>query len=129
MTDAVIVSTARTPLCKSWRGALNMTHGATMGGHVVKHALERAKLDTSKPISLVTSGMGMPLQPLGWPSVTSTSTSCRPGLAVARLRSSPSAASTAGSVGVPPLAEVVSSDRLSSGAAMGRSPMGTASWA
>ncbi len=44
MTDAVIVSTARTPLCKSWRGALNMTHGATMGGHVVKAALERAKL-------------------------------------------------------------------------------------
>jgi acetyl-CoA C-acetyltransferase len=45
MTDAVIVSTARTPLCKSWKGALNMTHGATMGGHVVKAALERAKLD------------------------------------------------------------------------------------
>jgi acetyl-CoA C-acetyltransferase len=45
MTEAVIVSTARTPLCKSWRGALNMTHGATMGGHVVKAALERAKLD------------------------------------------------------------------------------------
>ena len=44
MTEAVIVSTARTPLCKSWRGALNMTHGATMGGHVVKAALERAKL-------------------------------------------------------------------------------------
>jgi len=42
--EAVIVSTARTPLCKSWRGALNMTHGATMGGHVVKAALERAKL-------------------------------------------------------------------------------------
>ena len=40
MTDAVIVSTARTPLCKSWKGALNMTHGATMGGHVVKAALE-----------------------------------------------------------------------------------------
>ena len=36
MTDAVIVSTARTPLCKSWKGALNMTHGATMGGHVVR---------------------------------------------------------------------------------------------
>jgi hypothetical protein len=32
MTEAVIVSTARTPLCKSWRGALNMTHGAKMGG-------------------------------------------------------------------------------------------------
>jgi acetyl-CoA C-acetyltransferase len=42
MTDAVIVSTARTGLAKSWRGALNMTHGASMGGHVVKHAIERA---------------------------------------------------------------------------------------
>ncbi|HEV8646519.1 MAG TPA: acetyl-CoA C-acyltransferase, partial [Burkholderiales bacterium] len=48
MTDAVIVSTARTPLCKSWKGALNMTHGATMGGHVVKAALERAKLDPAE---------------------------------------------------------------------------------
>src|SRR5512141_1768305 len=48
MTDAVIVSTARTPLCKSWRGALNMTHGATMGGHVVKAAVERAKLDPAE---------------------------------------------------------------------------------
>jgi len=45
MTEAVIVSTARTPLCKSWRGALNMTHGAKMGGHVVHAALERAKLE------------------------------------------------------------------------------------
>jgi acetyl-CoA C-acetyltransferase len=45
MTDAVIVSTARTPLCKSWRGALNMTHGAKMGGHVVHAALERAQLE------------------------------------------------------------------------------------
>ncbi|CAM9775675.1 unnamed protein product [Phaeothamnion confervicola] len=48
MTEAVIVSTARTPLCKSWRGALNMTHGATLGGHVVKAALERAKLDAGE---------------------------------------------------------------------------------
>jgi acetyl-CoA C-acetyltransferase len=47
-TDAVIVSTARTPLCKSWRGALNMTHGATMGGHAVNAALERAKLDPAE---------------------------------------------------------------------------------
>jgi acetyl-CoA C-acetyltransferase len=46
--DAVIVSTARTPLCKSWRGALNMTHGATMGGHAAKAALERAKLDPAE---------------------------------------------------------------------------------
>ena len=45
MTQAVIVSTARTPLCKSWRGALNMTHGAKMGGHAAKHAIERARLD------------------------------------------------------------------------------------
>ena len=44
MTEAVIVSTARTPLCKSWRGALNMTHGAKMGGHAVHAALERAKV-------------------------------------------------------------------------------------
>ena len=48
MTEAVIVSTARTPLCKSWKGALNMTHGATMGGHAVKAALERAKLDPAE---------------------------------------------------------------------------------
>jgi acetyl-CoA C-acetyltransferase len=48
MTDAVIVSTARTSLCKSWRGALNMTHGATMGGHVVKHAVERARIDPAE---------------------------------------------------------------------------------
>ncbi len=46
--DAVIVSTARTPLCKSWKGALNMTHGAAMGGHVVKAVLERAKLDPAE---------------------------------------------------------------------------------
>ena len=45
MTDALIVSAARTALAKSWRGALNMTHGATMGGHVVHHAYERAGID------------------------------------------------------------------------------------
>lgn len=45
MVDAVIVSTARTPLAKSWRGAFNLTHGATLGGHVVKAAMERARLD------------------------------------------------------------------------------------
>lgn len=42
MTDAVIVSTARTGLAKSWKGAFNMTHGATLGGHVLKAAIERA---------------------------------------------------------------------------------------
>ncbi len=45
MTDAVIVSTARTPLCKSWKGAFNMTHGAELGGHAVKAAIERAGID------------------------------------------------------------------------------------
>lgn len=45
MTSAVIVSTARTPLAKSWKGALNMTHGATLGGHAVRHAIERAGID------------------------------------------------------------------------------------
>jgi len=45
MKEALIVSTARTALAKSWKGALNMTHGATMGGHVVAHAVERAGVE------------------------------------------------------------------------------------
>ena len=45
MREAVIVSTARTGLAKSWRGALNLTHGATMGGHVVRAAMERAGVE------------------------------------------------------------------------------------
>ena len=45
MTSAVIVSTARTPLAKSWKGAFNMTHGATLGGHAVQHAVARAGID------------------------------------------------------------------------------------
>ena len=45
MTQALIVSTARTPLAKSWKGAFNMTHGATLGGHAIAHALQRAGLD------------------------------------------------------------------------------------
>ena len=48
MTDAVIVSTARTGLAKSWRGGFNLTHGATLGGHVTKAAVERAKLDPAR---------------------------------------------------------------------------------
>ncbi|MGH8482241.1 MAG: acetyl-CoA C-acyltransferase [Nevskiaceae bacterium] len=48
MTEAVIVSTARTPLTKSWKGAFNMTHGATLGGHVIRHAVERAKVDPAE---------------------------------------------------------------------------------
>lgn len=45
MTQAVIVSTARTPLAKSWKGAFNMTHGATLGGHAVQHAVQRAGIE------------------------------------------------------------------------------------
>src|SRR5690349_523203 len=48
MNEAVIVSTARTGLAKSWRGSLNMTHGATLGGHVVQHAIQRAKIDAGE---------------------------------------------------------------------------------
>jgi acetyl-CoA C-acetyltransferase len=45
MREAVIVSTARTPIGKAVRGAFNNTHGAAMTGHVIKHAVDRAKLD------------------------------------------------------------------------------------
>ena len=45
MSQAVIVSTARTPLCKSWKGAFNMTHGATLGGHAIQAAVQRACID------------------------------------------------------------------------------------
>ena len=48
MTKAVIVSTARTPLAKSWKGAFNMTHGATLGGHAIKHAIARAGIDAAE---------------------------------------------------------------------------------
>jgi acetyl-CoA C-acetyltransferase len=59
MTDAVIVSAARTGLGKSWRGAFNMTHGASMGGHVVKHAIERARINASE-IDDVVMGCAFP---------------------------------------------------------------------
>ncbi len=48
MTSALIVSTARTPLAKSWKGAFNMTHGATLGGHAVEHAIKRAGIDAAE---------------------------------------------------------------------------------
>ena len=48
MIDAVIVSTARTGLAKSWKGAFNMTHGATMGGHVLQAAIARAGIDAGE---------------------------------------------------------------------------------
>ncbi|NYT63881.1 acetyl-CoA C-acyltransferase [Alcaligenaceae bacterium] len=48
MKEAVIVSTARTGLAKSWRGAFNMTYGATLGGHAVEHAVARAGIDPAE---------------------------------------------------------------------------------
>jgi acetyl-CoA C-acetyltransferase len=48
MIDAVIVSTARTGLAKSWKGAFNMTFGATLGGHAVQHAVARSGIDPAE---------------------------------------------------------------------------------
>ncbi len=45
MSEAVIVSTARTGITKAFRGSMNITHGATMGGHVIKQAVERSGID------------------------------------------------------------------------------------
>ena len=51
MSSAVIVSTARTPLAKSWKGSFNMTHGATLGGHAVQHAIARAGIEAAESMS------------------------------------------------------------------------------
>ncbi len=59
MTSAVIVSTARTPLTKSWKGAFNMTHGATLGGHVVEQAIARAGIEAAE-VEDVIMGCGTP---------------------------------------------------------------------
>ena len=48
MSNAVIVSTARTPLAKSWKGSFNMTHGATLGGHAIEHAIKRAGIEAGE---------------------------------------------------------------------------------
>ncbi len=65
MTEAVIVSTARTPLCKSWRGAFNMTHGATLGGHAVQNAVARAGIDPAE-VEDVILGCANPEGATGW---------------------------------------------------------------
>lgn len=65
MTDAVIVSTARTGLAKSWRGSLNMTHGATMGGHVVRSAIDRAGIEPGE-VEDVVMGNAFPEGVTGW---------------------------------------------------------------
>jgi acetyl-CoA C-acetyltransferase len=64
MPDAVIVSTARTPIGKAYRGAFNITHGATLGGHVIKHAVERAGVAPDE-VEDVILGCAMPERATG----------------------------------------------------------------
>ena len=59
MREAVIVSTARTGIGKAFRGSLNRTHGATMAAHVIRHAVERAKIDPGE-VEDVVLGCGLP---------------------------------------------------------------------
>jgi acetyl-CoA C-acetyltransferase len=64
MPDAVIVSTARTPIGKAYRGAFNMTHGADLGGHVVRHAVERAGVEPGE-VDDVILGCALPERATG----------------------------------------------------------------
>jgi acetyl-CoA C-acetyltransferase len=59
MTQAVIVSTARTPLAKSWKGAFNMTYGPTLGAHAVQHAVARANIEGAE-VEDVIMGLSLP---------------------------------------------------------------------
>ncbi len=56
MNDVVIVSTARTGLAKSWKGAFNMTFGSTLGGHAIAHAVARAGIDPEEVEDVVLGG-------------------------------------------------------------------------
>ena len=64
MPDAVIVSTARTPIGKAFRGAFNVTHGAVLGGHVIKHAVARAGIAPDE-VEDVVMGCAMPERATG----------------------------------------------------------------
>jgi acetyl-CoA C-acetyltransferase len=59
MREAVIVSTARTPIGKAYRGAFNNTEAPTLAGHAVKHAVERAGIDAAE-VDDVVMGCAMP---------------------------------------------------------------------
>ncbi|MEK0416027.1 MAG: hypothetical protein RI949_33 [Pseudomonadota bacterium] len=65
MTEAVIVSTARTPLTKSWKGAFNMTHGATLAGAAIEAAVQRARVDPGA-VEDVLMGCANPEGATGW---------------------------------------------------------------
>src|SRR5260221_7745553 len=64
MSDAVIVSTARTPIGRAYRGAFNITHGAELGGHVIKHAVARARIDPGE-VEDVIMGCALPERATG----------------------------------------------------------------
>jgi acetyl-CoA C-acetyltransferase len=59
MAEAVIVSTARTPIGRAYRGAFNNTHGAVLAGHVVHHAVKRAGIEPGE-VEDVILGCAMP---------------------------------------------------------------------
>jgi len=59
MREAAIVSAARTPIGKAYRGAFNQTHGATLAGHAVQHAVQRANVDP-REVEDVIMGVGLP---------------------------------------------------------------------
>ncbi|MDR9467894.1 acetyl-CoA C-acyltransferase [Marinospirillum sp.] len=59
MKEAVIVSTARTPIGKAYRGSLNFTHGSKMAGHAIQHAVQRAGIEPQK-VDDVVLGCGLP---------------------------------------------------------------------
>ena len=59
MSDAVIVSTARTPIGKAFRGTFNKTHGAVLAGHAIAHAVQRAGVDPAE-VEDVVLGCGLP---------------------------------------------------------------------
>jgi acetyl-CoA acetyltransferase len=63
MTDAVIVSTARTPIGKAYRGALNVTEGATLLGHAIYEAIKRAHVEPAE-VEDVVMGRARPVATL-----------------------------------------------------------------
>ena len=69
MREAVIVSTARTPIGKAYRGAFNNTEAPTLGGHAVKHAVKRAGLNPDE-VEDVIFGCAMPELQYGTPNCT-----------------------------------------------------------
>jgi len=64
MPEAVIVSTARTPIGKAYRGAFNTTHGAVLGGHVIEHAIDRAGIEPAE-VEDVILGCALPERATG----------------------------------------------------------------